>query len=132
MLNVNHYEQPVSARLLGFMGTITPWHRGLWTPGTVLSRKEVLQASEAVQAGVLSDGSFRNLVAGTLASIGPDPGIGANQRRDAHRGALQSPIHANRAGYHQIKLLLRDFEMRDFESDYLANWAIALRRPNPP
>lgn len=41
------------------MGAKTPWHRGLWTPGTVLSLKEVLEASEAVQAGVLSGGSFR-------------------------------------------------------------------------
>jgi hypothetical protein len=80
------------------MGAKTPWHRGLWTPGTVLSLKEVLEASEAVQAGVLSDGSLRNLVAGTSALIGPDQALGpinAEMRSDVLFKALSARTGLN-------------------------------------
>ncbi|HEY5329735.1 MAG TPA: hypothetical protein VIJ79_07625 [Acidobacteriaceae bacterium] len=127
MLSVNQYENHVAARLLDFFGARTPWQRALWSPGTVLSLKEILEASEAVQAGILTDASLRNLVSATLGLIGPDPGIGATARRQALQRALQSPIRMEGAEYHQIRIILNDVER-----EYLTNWAAALRMANPP
>src|ERR1039458_5900577 len=127
MLNVNQFDSHAAARMLDFFGARTPWQRALWSPGTVLSLREVLEASAAVQAGILSDASLRNLVNATLGLVGPDPGIGPVARKQALQRALQSPIRMDGAEYHQIKIILTDVER-----EYLANWAAALRTALPP
>jgi hypothetical protein len=127
MLNVNPYEQHVAARILDFCGAKTPWHRALWAPGTILTMKEVLEGAEALQAGILSEGSLRNLVGCATALIGPDPGIGPIERKQTLQKALKSSIRANGTDYHVIRQILADTER-----EYLSNWASALRRAPLP
>ena len=59
MIDVNdQYATHVTARLIDFYGAATPWHRGLWTVGLVLTLRELLEASEAVRSGVLHQRAF--------------------------------------------------------------------------
>lgn len=127
MLNVNPYDQHVAGRLLDFFGASTAWHRSLWVPGVVLTLKEVLEASEAQQAGILSEGSIKNLIGCAQAAIGPDPGIGPEAQKSCLQEALRSPVHANGAEYHRIKILTTMIER-----DYLTHWANAMRSGNRP
>lgn len=127
MLGVNPFDVHVAARMLDFFGVHTRWQRSLWSPGSVLSLREVLEASQAVQDGILSDASLRNLVDYTLALIGPDPGIGPGARKQTLIRALKSPIRMDGAEYHQIKLVLQAVE-----GEYLQNWAAALRANSHP
>lgn len=127
MLSVNPFDTHAAARMLDFFGARTPWQRSLWSPGTVLSLKETLEGSQAVQEGILNEGSFRNLVESTIALIGPDPGVGATARKQTLVRALKSPIRMDGAEYNQIKLLLQAVE-----AEYLQNWATALRANTPP
>lgn len=113
--------------MLDFFGARTPWQRALWSPGTVLSLREILEASEALQEGILSDASLRNLVDFTLALVGPDPGVGPSARKQALIKALKSPIRVDGAEFHQIRIILEDVER-----EYLQNWAAALRTATPP
>ena len=129
MLGVNPFDIHTATRMLDFFGARTPWQRSLWSPGSVLSLKEVLEASQAVQEGILADGALRNFVDYTTTLIGPDPGIGPAPRKQALIRALKSPIRMDGAEYNQIKLLLQIIE-----AEYLQNWTTALRanaRPRP-
>lgn len=127
MLVVNPFDTHAAARMLDFFGARTPWQRALWSPGTVLSLKEVLEASQAVQEGILSDASLRNLVEYALTQIGPDPGIGPTQRKQALVKALKSALRADGAEFHQVKIILQSVE-----AEYLQNWVAALRANTPP
>ena len=127
MLGVNPFDIHTAARMLDFFGARTSWQRSLWSPGSVLSLEEVLEASQAVQDGILAEGALRNLIDYTITLIGPDPGIGPAPRKQALIRALKSPIRMDGAEYNQIKLLLQTIE-----AEYLQNWAIALRANTPP
>ncbi len=127
MLNVNSYEQHVAGRLLDFFGASTAWHRSLWAPGVVLTLKEVLEASEAQQAGILSEGSIKNLIGCAQAAIGPDPGIGPEAQKASLQETLRFPVRANGDEYHRIKILAATIER-----DYLSHWANAMRSGNRP
>jgi hypothetical protein len=118
MLQVNLYDQSVVARLRDFFGAQTSWQRALWITSTPVALREALEAAEAVQAGFLSEASLNQVLASTLAAVGPDPGVGSSPRRDALRRILQSNLRFNGAEYQQLKLLINDIER-----DYLANWA---------
>ena len=54
MLRNHPFENRVVARLLDFFRGASPWQRALWSSGIVLTLQELLEASEAVRAGVLS------------------------------------------------------------------------------
>lgn len=127
MLQVNAYDQSVVARLRDFFGAQTSWQRSLWITSTPLALREALEAAEAVQSGFLSEASLNQVLASTLATVGPDPGVGSNQRRDTLRRILQSSLRFNGAEFQQLKLLISDIER-----DYLTNWVTALRGTNPP
>lgn len=81
-LIVQPFDSIVGARLLDFFNQRTPWQRWLWSTGVVLTLKEVLEASEAVRAAVLSEASLSNLTNSVSIIIGHDPGAGdATQKR---------------------------------------------------
>src|SRR5437868_14233604 len=125
MLNANGFDQHVAARLLDFFGAKTPWHRTLWTSSTVLVLKEVLEASAAIQAGVLKDASLRNLSSSALSLTGPDPGVGGGEQTRTLHNALKSELRFNGAEFHVVKALLATIE-----TQYLHLLAQAVRQ-NP-
>lgn len=81
MIDVNQtYETHVAARLLDFFGAATPWHRGLWTLGLVLTLKELLEATEAVRGAILHQPAAQDLARSAMSLAGRDPGVGGPQQ----------------------------------------------------
>ena len=127
MLNVNAFEKHVVARLLDFFHSKTPWQRGLWESGAVLTLREVLQASEAASAGVLSPATIHNVAGYAVELVGRDPAFGDEQQKKILHGALRTDaknggIHFNSVDY-KIVQNLADALGRD----YLNHWSGFLR-----
>jgi hypothetical protein len=121
MLHVNAFQRHVAARLLDFFNWVTPWHRWLWSPGVVLTLKEVLEASEAVHVGVLSEGALRNLLNTAVTLAGPDPGTGTAEQKRLLQQSLKSDFEFRGLDYLTVQQITEDIE-----GNYLGRWAIAL------
>ena len=50
---VNEFAVHVGARLLDFFNSRSPWNRRLWNVGLSLTLREVIEAADAVNSGVL-------------------------------------------------------------------------------
>jgi hypothetical protein len=123
MIDVNEqYDALVGARLLDFFGTRTPWHRGLWTIGLVLTLRELLEVSEAVRSSILYQNSVEDLSRAAMALAGRDPGVGGKERHDTLQRALRSELRFLGMDYRVVEQLLRDSELQ-----YLTRWAASLR-----
>ena len=72
---VNESDVHTGARVLDFR---SPWNRRLWNVGLSLTLREVLEAAEAVSAGVLSPSSLNFLANVAQKIAGTDP---AQERR---------------------------------------------------
>lgn len=116
------YENLVIARLFDFFANANHWHRRLWEAGTMLTLKEVLEASEAKNAGVLSEGSLSFLCASVMPIAGRDKGVGSPSLRQNLDGLLKTELRYN--GFDYLKL---EYLTRQVEADYLLNWATALQ-----
>lgn len=131
MLNVNTlpalpgYDGYIAARVLDFFGSTTPWQRGLWCTGLVLTLKELLEASEAVRAGVLHEEAFRYLASQAVKLVGVDPGSGDKQQRKLIQKCLTNDL-----SFGGLDWLTVSKVTEDIESHYLERWAVALRDPS--
>lgn len=130
MLSVNPYSEHVAARLLDFFGLHTLWQRRLWGVGIVLALNEVLEASQAVQSKVLSDGALRNLCEDALRLARPDPAF------QNLMGTLSAHLKEERVSMapqgHRYEVLRHIKEIG--AKDYLSTWARVVesaQRPKP-
>ena len=130
MINaVNEFETHVGARLLDFFDSRSPWSRKLWNCGLVLTLSEVVEALEAVRAGVLSEASLGYLLNHAQKSAGTDPGAGSPEERRLLQDALSSKPRLGGLRHHLIVQQEAATRPR-----YLARWADVLRqdaRPGP-
>ncbi len=126
---VNEFDTHVGARLLDFFDSRSPWSRQLWNCGLVLTLSEVVEALDAVHAGVLSNASLRYLLSHVQKSVGTDPGAGIPEARRL----LQKALHPNlRFGGLDHQLIVQ--QAAAIRPQYLTRWAEALRqnyRPGP-
>lgn len=121
---VNGYDQHVAARLLDFFDTATPWHRGLWNPGLVLTLKETLEASEAFRASARGKESLKDLACTAARLSGLDPGTGETKQRQLLQQALVPAINYDGLDYHTIAGITLDIA-----TSYLQRWAAILANP---
>ena len=127
MLNVNEFEKLVVARILDFFDSKSPWQRGLWDAGVALTINEVLQASEAVIAGVLSPATLHFLTSHALELIGRDVAFGDSSQKKVLQTSLRSDsknggVWPNGVDYRIIKNL-----GAEIGNDYLQRWSTYLR-----
>ncbi len=127
MLTVEVFQRHVAARLLDFFGSNTLWHRRLWTVGLVLTLREVLEASEAVQASSLSAGTLKTLTSSALSLMGTDPGVGTIQQRRLLDRCLKTEMRFRGLDYDVLGQLVDDIDHH-----YLERWAIALTGRDHP
>ncbi|NOK13130.1 hypothetical protein [Corallococcus exercitus] len=125
MLERKDSSQLVAARLLEFFASWTAWFRGLWEVGTVLSLRELLEAVEAVPAGVLSDKAVEWLANELSRTLGPDEGI-APQSRSLLQRLLGSPLRPRSGELPAVHRLTEEMD-----ASYLARWAGQLARGIP-
>src|SRR6266446_6688998 len=111
MIDVNdQYDALVGARLLDFFGTRTPWHRGLWTIGLVLTLKELLEVSSAVRSSILYQNSVEDLSRAAMALAGRDPGIGGKQRQDSLQRSLRTELRFQGMDYRVVEQILAEID----------------------
>lgn len=121
MLKVNlddPYDRDVAVRILDFFRSEAPWQRRLWTVGTVLSLREVLEGSAAVQSGVLGAPSFATLCHHAELVAGLDPGAGGKEQRRLLQSCLRSSPRAEGFDWLTVQQLLDETQLH-----YLARWS---------
>ena len=124
---VNEFETHVGARLLDFFDSRSPWSRKLWNCSLVLTLSEVVEALEAVRAGVLTEASLGYLLNHAQKSAGTDPDAGSPEERRLLQAALSSKPRLGGLSHHLIVQLEATIRPR-----YLARWADVLRQDAPP
>ena len=124
---VNESDVRTGARLLDFFDARSPWNRRLWHVGLSLTLREVLEAAEAVSAGVLSEQSMGFLANVAQKMVGTDPGAGNTEERKLLQRNLKREVRPDSLKYQVVKE--QESRLRD---GYLARWALALRCPCPP
>ena len=124
---VNAAGVHAGARLLDFFNSRSPWNSRLWNAGLCLTLREMLEAAEAVSAGVLSQPSMNFLANVAQKIVGTDPGTGTDDEKKLLQHALNSKPRLDGLEYHVVA----QQESRT-RTKYLARWASALRDPDPP
>ena len=124
---VNESDVHTGARVLDFFDSRSPWNRRLWNVGLSLTLREVLEAAEAVSAGVLSPSSLNFLANVAQKIAGTDPGAGTDDEKCLLRHALKPKLRLRGLDY---QVVLQQEERA--RTTYLARWANALRGPASP
>lgn len=100
---VDAFGRQVVSRLLDFFSDGTPWYRRLWSSSALLALEEVLEASHAVRAGIVSEDLFGAAVAVALSLVGPDPGVGSKEAKKALQQALKKTLVPDGVDFHVVK-----------------------------
>jgi hypothetical protein len=124
---VDPFGTRVVARLLDFFGSGTPWYRRLWCSSALLTLDEVLEASYALRAGILSEDLFGATVQVALSLAGPDPGVGTTEAKRALQQSLKKSIVPDGVDFGVVKL-----GAETIRGNYLHLWADAITRGQNP
>ena len=119
-------DEITAARLVELLDPSTPWNRSLWSLSTVPTLREILEATEANRAGILSDESVKRLGQLSLRLIGKEPGVPEGEKQVLNDAIKSTPRHDGLA-YHTIAQLAEALG-----TDYLLRWAAALTANPPP
>lgn len=124
MYRTDPYENLVIARLFDFFAGINQWHRRPWEPGTLMMIRELLEASEAHSAGVLTDGAVGFIKQSIMPIASMDKGIGTKLNLGKLGDLLKTDLEYYNYEYLQLKSWLIGIEGK-----YLENWSVALKVP---
>lgn len=120
---VNPNDRLIAERVLELLDPRTHWYRSLWSLNVVLVLHEILEGSEALRAGILSEPSLRRLGTQVRRLAGQDPGVSEPERKLLTEALQGIPRHEG-VNYHSIAELAERVN-----SAYLQRWAHALRSP---
>src|SRR5438552_18875189 len=123
MLTVDPYSSHVTSRLLDFFGSSTPWQRGLWVIGTVLNFEEVLESTDALAAGVLSDAAWKFAIDAFRVAMGADAAL-SSAERGAINECLNGPPRPGGVAFRKLSLL-----SDHVRGEYIRRWATILADP---
>ena len=91
MENQSSVSELVVARMKELADSRTPWHRGLWQPGTVVLLDEVVEAVLGTWNGSLtSDEAMKDVIRAAIDQVKRDPGVGDLSVRQALDALLKS------------------------------------------
>ena len=129
MLDVNNnLHLQVATRMLEFFYRDVPWNRSLWSPGLRIQLLEVLESSEAVQAGALHTAALQHFCGLVLPLAVNDQGVGDSRAKAVIDAALkQGKLLYHSADYYSLEMLARDLGIH-----YRARWAQHLRDTPAP
>jgi hypothetical protein len=126
MLAASSFNDHMLARLLDFFSDRTAWQRTLWSSGTALSLKELLEASDQVAAGVVGQTAMAHFAHCIEIAALRDFGVGDEKRRKLLGALLRTDdrnktLAANGLQYRTIEQLIPEIT-----TEYLKRWADAL------
>jgi hypothetical protein len=120
------FDQHVLARLLDFFSERTAWQRTLWSSGTALSLRELLEASDQVATGVVGQTAMTHYARCIEIAALRDFGVGDEKRRKLLGSLLRTDdrnktLAANGLQYKSIEHLIPEIAVQ-----YLKRWSDAL------
>src|SRR5260370_18328878 len=131
MLNVNAFEGHIAARLLDFFDSKTPWQRGLWTPSVGLTLREVLEASEAVAAGVRTPSTLQSLVSYCLELVGRDLAFGDAEQKKVLQSGLRGDARSGLISFEGVEFRVIRQLSETICGEYLQRWSSCLGPGHP-
>lgn len=127
-MDVKRFNEMVSFRVLDFLPRgEAPWQRRLWSVGSILTLKEVLEGSEAFRNGVFSKHTFASLRHGAARQVGEDVGLGPPEQRTMLATLLNSELAFEGADYMALRELTELLRIH-----YLSNWITVLGSHTTP
>jgi hypothetical protein len=117
---VNPVDEITAARLVELLDPRAPWNRSLWSLGTVLTLREILEASEANRDGILSDESLKRLGQACMRLMRKDPGVPDGEKNILNEALRTSPRYDG-LSYHTISQLAESID-----ANYLTRWAASI------
>jgi hypothetical protein len=125
----NNLHLQIATRMLEFFYRDVPWNRSLWSPGLRIQLLEVLESSEAVQAGALHTAALQHFCGLVLPLAVNDEGVGDSRAKAVINAALnkQGKLLYHSADYYSLEMLARELGQH-----YLSRWAKHLRDTPAP
>src|ERR1700729_2393379 len=118
----NNLHLQIATRMLEFFYRDVPWNRSLWSPGLRVQLLEILESSEAVQAGALHTAALQHFCGLVLPLAVNDQGIGDSRAKAVVNSAMKGSLLYRSADYYSMDMLARDLGR-----NYLARWSVYLR-----
>lgn len=126
MIKVNGFDELVAERVGEFFGNNRPWHRRLWSVGSIRYLREVAEATAAVQQGVLSESAVGRLLKEARNQLGPDLGMGGRDVRQVITSRLNDGIRFGSVEFFEL------LEITERVAQvYLKNWSSAVQKARP-
>lgn len=117
------YAEDVAARVRDFVSPHSHWQRRLWNVGLALELREILEATEAASAGVLSPEALSWLTERTRRRVVKDPGAGNRDERTFLTDNLKKDLSPGGVSYLSLAAAAAEID-----TEYLRRWATELRR----
>lgn len=122
MLKTNNQTERLAAlRLLELCDANLPWHRSLWGIGIELALQELIEASDAMLLGTLSEASVKRLAKSIQRMSGADPTLSAQEKTALNERLREVPRQGGEA-YSAICQL-----SQSIGSNYLSRWSAVIR-----
>jgi hypothetical protein len=126
MLATTLFDNHVLARLLDFFSERTAWQRTLWSSGTILSLKELLEASDHVAAGVVGQAALAHYAHCIEIASGRDFGIGDDKRRRLLGSLLRTDDRNKTLAAQGFQYRTIEHLLPEMSNDYLKRWSVAV------
>lgn len=126
------FDQHVLARLLDFFSDRTAWQRTLWSSGTVLSLRELLEASGQVAAGVVGQAALEHYSHCIEIAALRDFGVGDEKRRKLLGSWLRTDDRNRTLAAHGLQYTTIEQLIPEIEAQYLRRWSDTLTAAPQP
>lgn len=123
MLATAAFDQHVLARLLDFFSDRTAWQRTLWSSGTVLSLRELLEASDQVTAGVVGQAAMVHYAHCIEMAVLRDFGVGDEKRRKLLGSLLRTDDRNRTLAAKGLQYKTIEQFIPEIASEYLKRWS---------
>lgn len=132
MLANAEFDNHVFARLLDFFSERTAWQRTLWSSGTVLSLRELLEASDQVAAGVVGQTALAHFAHCIEIASGRDFGVGDDKRRRLLGSLLRTDDRNRTLAAQGLQYKSIEQFIPEITREYLKRWSAAVATSPQP
>jgi hypothetical protein len=132
MLATAEFDYYVVARLLDFFSERTAWQRTLWSSGTVLNLKELLETSDHVASGVVGQAALAHYSHAIEISVLRDFGVGDEKRRKFLGSLLRTDDRNKTLASQGFQYKAIEQLISEIEKEYLRRWSSTAILTPPP
>lgn len=132
MLATADFDHHVLTRLLDFFSERTAWQRTLWSSGTALSLRELLESSDQVAEGVVGQAALAHFAHCIEIASARDFGVGDEKRRKMLGSLLRTDDRNKTLAARGLQYKTIDQLIPEITHNYFERWSAALAIPPIP